>query len=141
MKKLLPLLLAFAIAAAACTKQNATPETPVDEMVDTATSNLQYSGTFINGNEGTVSGTANVYIDKGAYKLQLKDFSVTNGPDLHVYLSQEIQPIHFIDLGKLKSTSGNQVYDISGMPDFNEYKYALIHCQQYNVLFGQAAMR
>ena len=86
-------------------------------------------------------GTANMYESVGKYQLELKDFSVTNGPDLHVYLSKEIMPVHFIDLGKLKSTMGNQLYEVPGMPDFTEYKYALIHCQQYNVLFGSSELK
>jgi hypothetical protein len=27
------------------------------------------------------------------------------------------------------------------MPDLSVYKYALIHCQQYNHLFGSAALK
>lgn len=141
MKKILFLLSLVVVVATSCSKQNATPTAPVNEMVDTATSNLKYSGVFMNGNEGAVKGTANIYLNDGKYQLQLKDFSVTNGPDLHVYLSKETQPINFIDLGKLKSTNGNQVYDIPGTPDFSEYKFALVHCQQYDVLFGKSQLQ
>jgi hypothetical protein len=49
--------------------------------------------------------------------------------------------MNFIDLGRLQSTSGNQVYTIQGNPDFTQYKYALIHCQRYNHLFGSAELR
>ena len=141
MKKILVILSVTVAMVTGCSKQNATPTAPVNEMVDTATSNLKYSGVFMNGNEGTVKGTANIYLNDGKYQLELKDFSVTNGPDLHVYLSKETQPINFIDLGKLKSTNGNQVYDIPGAPDFTVYKYALIHCQQYDIVFGQTQLQ
>ena len=94
----------------------------------------------MNGPYGTVSGNVNIYKDSGNYVLALKDFQTSNGPDLHVYLSQEEQPIHFIDLGKLKSTNGNQVYSIHEGTDFEKYKYALIHCQQYNHLFGSTLL-
>ena len=67
--------------------------------------------------------------------------TISNGPDLHVYLSKEAFPVNFIDLGRIKSTSGNQLYTISGMPDFVQYKYALIHCQRYNHLFGSALLK
>ena len=135
MKKILAILF-ISVSLAACSKQNATPATPVDEMVDTTTNELSFSGSFMNGPYGTVSGIANIYADSGNYVLALKDFQTSNGPDLHVYLSQEEQPIHFIDLGKLKSTNGNQVYSIPAGTNFETYKYALIHCQQYNHLFG-----
>jgi hypothetical protein len=72
--------------------------------------------------------------------LKLTNFSTTNGPDLKVYLSKEIHPLSFIKLGDLKSIGGNQVYDIIGSPDFMQYKYALIHCEQYNHLFGSAEL-
>jgi hypothetical protein len=50
-------------------------------------------------------------------------------------------PVHFISLGKLKSTNGNQIYAIPGTPDFNEYKYICIHCKEYNHLFGYALLQ
>ena len=140
MRKISFILLAVIALATGCSKQNATPTTALNEMVDTAAATLKYSGAFMNGNEGTVMGTVNIYLKGPSYQLELKDFSVTNGPDLHVYLSKEIQPVNFIDLGKLKSTNGNQLYDISGKPDFSAYKYALIHCQQYDILFGKSEL-
>ena len=65
----------------------------------------------------------------------------SNGPDLKVYLSKELQPVNFINLGALKSVNGNQVYDVTGMPDIMEYKYALVHCQAFNHLFGSVELR
>ena len=82
-----------------------------------------------------------IYLKDGDYSLVLDSFSVNNGPDLHVYLSKEVQPLNFIDLGKLKSVSGTQVYNIPGIPDFTAFKYALIHCQQYDHLFGNANLQ
>ncbi|HRI21199.1 MAG TPA: hypothetical protein PLA68_09590 [Panacibacter sp.] len=107
MKKILFITAVAVITATACIKQNATPVTPLNETVDTATSDLKYSGILMNGSEGTVMGKVNIYLTDGKYQLELKDFSVTNGPDLHVYLSKETQPVNFIDLGKLKSTNGS----------------------------------
>lgn len=65
----------------------------------------------------------------------------SNGPDLKVYLSKELQPVNFINLGALKSVNGNQVYGVTGMPDIMEYKYALVHCQAFNHLFGSAELK
>lgn len=92
----------------------------------------------MNGPFGSVSGNAKIYKDGNEYQVALVNVMISNGPDLHVYLSKEEQPVHFIDLGKLKSTTGNQLYSVNGMPDFSEYKYVLIHCQKYNHLFGSA---
>jgi nitrous oxide reductase accessory protein NosL len=138
MKKLFSIVITTA-AIVACRKENATPTTPGMGMVDTSAM-LKYSGSFINGPYGTVSGDAKVYLQNGTYVLKLQGVTISNGPDLHVYLSKEVQPVNFIDLGRLQSTSGNQVYNITGTPDFAQYKYALIHCQQYNHLFGSARL-
>jgi Electron transfer DM13 len=88
-----------------------------------------------------VGGSVKIIRDSGRLSLALQDFMSSNGPDLHVYLSQEEQPVHFIELGKLKSTNGNQLYEIPGQPDFKVYGYVLIHCQQYNHLFGIALLK
>lgn len=90
---------------------------------------------------GTVSGQARIYLKNGKYILALENFVTSNGPDLKVYLSKDKGPIEFIKLSDLKSTNGNQLYDIPAMPDFIEYKYALIHCERYNHLFGSALLQ
>ncbi len=139
MKKnlLLPLLIVLLVMG--CTKDN-TPTTPLDDTPDT-TAVLKYSGSFMNGPYGTVNGFARVYLQGNQYKLALENISITNGPDLHVYLSKEVQPVNYIDLGPLQSVAGNQLYPVSGSPDFAAYKYALIHCQRFNHLFGSAELR
>lgn len=128
------------IAVAACTKQNASPAEILDEQIDTTTSTLVYEGVFSNGPYGDVSGSANIYLENGQYILYFEDLKSSNGPDLHVYLSEEEMPVHFIDLGKLKSVNGNQSYEIPAGTDFAKYRYALIHCQQYDHLFGKAIL-
>ncbi len=136
-------ILCFAflcIVATSCQKNNATPTEALNETIVTDTA-AKIMGMFANGPYGKVMGDAKLYFKNGKYTLALENVNISNGPDLHVYLSQEIQPISFIDLGKLKSTAGNQLYDIAGTPDFTLYKYALVHCQQYNHLFGSAALK
>ena len=102
---------------------------------------LKYSGDFISGPYGTVTGTAKVYLKEGRYKVALENFVSSNGPDLKVYISKEQYPVNFIKLSDLASVNGNQVYDVPGSPDFTVYKYVLIHCEQYNHLFGSALMQ
>jgi hypothetical protein len=134
------LSLFFVVSFMGCVKEK-TPETPLDEMLPAQSSGKLYSGDFVNGPYGRVSGKAHIVKDSsGVLKLQLEGLMSSNGPDLKVYLSKEIQPVNFINLGVLKSVNGTQLYDISGMPDFMEYKYALIHCQAYNHLFGSALL-
>ena len=140
MKGMLPLLVVSMGLLISCVKEN-TPEVVLDNTVDTTVATPGSSGNFSNGPYGAVSGKAVVYKQDGALVLALENMMISNGPQLHVYLSREVQPVNFIDLGPLQSTKGNQLYDIAGNPDFSQYKYALIHCKKYNHLFGSAKLQ
>lgn len=125
----------------ACTKKDLAPTIVLNEMID-AQATLKYNGTFTDGPYGNVTGNVAIYKNtNGNFQLRLENIQVSNGPSLKVYLSKERQPVNFISLGNLKSTQGNQVYDIMDVPDFTLYKYALIHCKQYNHLFGSAELQ
>lgn len=140
MKKDLAIILVITLYLTSCVKEN-TPTTPLNNNVDTLTASLELNGDFVNGPYGRVSGMAKIYRQNDTFILALRNVSITNGPDLHVYLSKEILPKNFIDLGSLQSTSGNQLYTIPGNPDFMQYRYALIHCKRYDHLFGNAELR
>ena len=125
----------------ACKKEEAfASTTDLNEMTDT-TARLVYNGIFSAGPFGTVSGQAEIYKKGNSFEVKLANFISTNGPALHVFISKEAMPVNFIDLGSLKSTMGNQLYSVSGMPDFMEYKYISIHCVAYNHLFGSALLQ
>lgn len=102
---------------------------------------LKYQGSFSGIGSERVSGQAKIYLQNGKFTLALENFSTTNGPDLKVYLSQQAEPNNFIKLGDLKSTNGNQLYNISGMPDFTKYRFVLIHCERFNHLYGTAEIK
>ncbi len=127
--------------ASSCTKEN-TPTADLMEKPD-STAMLKFSGNFQNGPFGSNSrGKANIYLKDSILTLAFDSiFNISNGPALHVYLSKEVQPINFIDLGALKSTNGGQIYNIADMPDFMEYKYALVHCKAYDHLFSYAELK
>ena len=140
MKWTMLVMIAAMLFFNACVKDN-TPEIPLDDRPDTTIAIPQNNGNFMNGPYGSVSGMATVYRKNDSLVLSLMNMSISNGPDLHVYLSKEMQPISFIDLGSLQSTKGNQLYRIPGAPDFSQYKYALIHCKRFNHLFGHAELK
>lgn len=137
---IIALIIVAAIQSCKKDKDSFASTVTVNEMVDT-TGMLKYSGSFTSGPFGTVTGKAEVYINGADYKVKLANFNTNNGPALHVYLSKEAMPINYIDLGVLKSTNGNQVYSVTGMPDFMEYKYISIHCVAFNHLFGSALIQ
>ena len=121
-----------------CTKSNDTATNPGTDAVPGGT--LIATGNFTSGVH-TTTGTAKVYNEGGTKRLRLENFKTDNGPDLKVYLSKDINAGTFITISNLRSVNGNQNYDISGMPDLAEYKYVLIWCQQFGVLFGSALIQ
>jgi hypothetical protein len=135
MKKLFALLLVAAMCNA-CKKENNTPTTPgTDEKPSgSAIASAKIDEGNIAGDKAR--GDAKIYNDNGTWKLYLFNFSTTNGPDLHVYLETTENATSFIDLGLLKSTTGNQTYNISGNPSLATYKYIIIWCKQFGVFFG-----
>ena len=132
------MLLSGMVVFSSCKK--ASTETINQSLVTDTTAVLKFEGTFISGPYGTVSGLARVYLKEGSYTVALENFNSSNGPDLKVYISKEQMPVNFIKLSNLSSTNGNQLYNVPGTPDFTEYKYVLIHCEQYNHLFGSALL-
>ena len=142
MKIIYPLLL-LSVLLSACGKENknAVSTVPVMDMPGDSVVILK-TGQFTNGPYGNVTGTATVLRElNGDYRLLLQNFNTTNGPDLYVYLSKGIMPANFISLGMLRSTNGDQLYDIPGIPPLTEYKYINIHCQRFNHLFGYALLQ
>lgn len=141
MKKYTFLLMSFIIlVAASCSKTSTTSGTPdPTPPPPSGSDSISYSGTFTNAAHIT-TGQAQVKGVLGSLNLYLKNFKTDSGPDLYVYLATNTSAGTFINLGTLKSTNGDQVYSISGNPDFTKYKYALIWCQQFGVLFGSAQL-
>ncbi len=100
------------------------------------------TGAFMDGEPGHHgSGQAYVLTDGTSYVLRFEEFSVTNGPGLHVYLAEGADvAAGDLDLGRLKATEGSSNYDIPGGVDPLEYGYVVIWCVPFSVLFGYAAL-
>ena len=71
--------------------------------------------------------------------LRFENFQVTNGPDLHVYMTINGDATTGIDLGKLKGSIGDQNYDLHGV-DTKTYDTVLIYSQPFHVYFAQAKL-
>ena len=140
MRRIIKLFAMLAMLFLIACKKETTSTIAVNETPSVTAMGID-SGYFSNGPYGTVTGTAKIYKTGTKYDLALENFSSSNGPDLKVYLSKEKQPVNFVNLGSLKSTAGNQLYAIPTSVNVINYKYALIHCQQYNHLFGFAQLR
>ncbi|MFE3847827.1 DM13 domain-containing protein [Flavobacterium sp. LB3P45] len=96
-----------------------------------------FTGNFMPTSGINVNGSAKIYLNANQNDVQLENFSISNGPDLKVYLSKTDTPTDFVTLANL--TSGT-VYKIPSRVDVSLYKYVLITCQQYNHLFAIAQL-
>lgn len=100
------------------------------------------TGTFMPrpGSSYRVSGSAELLSQGNSLVLNFgSDFTTSNGPDLRVYLSPgERIGSGSIELGKLKSTSGEQTYGVPSGHSLDNFNYVIIHCVPFNVSFGQA---
>lgn len=116
-------------------------KTMEEEMMGDKVTIMQYSGAFVGVNDGihNAEGLAKVIpLDNGENILRLENFKATNGPDLYVYLSTDKQASEFVNLGRLKASSGNQNYDIPDGTDLSKYDNVLIWCKAFGVLFGSS---
>ncbi len=138
MKQILVLFLVLFITS--CKEDEATPTTPIDDAFNPATATLIKSGAFV-GVGHTVSGTAAIYEGAGKKTVLLDPYSSQNGPDLKIYLSKDEMASSYISLGKLKSTDGKQSYEIPNNTDIATYKFVLVWCEQFTVIFGKAELK
>lgn len=107
------------------------------------------AGSFIGAGDGihNAEGSSKVFaVQDGQSEkklLRFENFNTTNGPDLYVYLSKDDRSISegYVNLGRLKGNMGNQNYEIPVDVDLGEYRYVLIWCQQFSVLFGYAELQ
>jgi len=96
-------------------------------------------GTFqgLKGHQAT--GKAEVITVGDVSFLRFEDFEVTNGPDLHVYMTKKGDVDNGIDLGKLKGNKGSQNYELNGI-NTNVYNTVVIYCQPFHVYFASATL-
>jgi hypothetical protein len=106
---------------------------------DAKDASLISEGKFVS-NAHTTSGSVKVYSKNGAKDLVFENFKTDSGPDLRVYVSKSTNNKDFIDVGTLKATSGNFYYTISSSVNTDDYKFVLIWCEDFSVLFGNAPL-
>jgi hypothetical protein len=94
-------------------------------------------------------GLARVMVsDAGTALVRLTEFTVTNGPDLEVWLvkaadpksSSDVKQSEWISLGPLKGNKGDQTYIVPPGTDIGEFRSVVIWCEQFGVLFSPAPL-
>lgn len=105
-------------------------------------------GTFV-GQEHETSGTAKVVeLADGRRVLRLEGFSTSDGPDLHVWLSEKKAGGNWfkygggrkVQLGELKANRGSHNYAIPGDADLTGLRSVVIWCKRFHVAFGSAPL-
>jgi hypothetical protein len=95
-------------------------------------------------------GSARIVKMGDRYVLALsEDFAVDAGPFLVVMLSGHPNPSNSAELhargalevGKLKATSGGQMYELPAGTDVSQFASAVIYCKPFSVVFGLATFK
>ncbi|MBI4895215.1 MAG: DM13 domain-containing protein [Candidatus Aenigmarchaeota archaeon] len=111
------------------------------------TAGVLKKGMFENLNYMT---SGSVYIEEKAgkkYVVLQDDFSTPDGPDLVLYLTKNSDKTTRddvkagIELQKLKSTKGMQIYEIPVGIDLSQYNSVTIHCKAFNVPWSYAPLK
>ena len=81
-------------------------------------------------------------------QLTLKNFKVTAGPQLWVYLVKEPNPTRskdvladFTAVDQLQKPEGEQTYTLPKDTNINDYGSVVIYCKPFKVLFGIATIQ
>jgi len=103
-------------------------------------------GTFTKrpGTSYNVSGAATLEQQpNGSLVLKFgENFSTSNGPGLEVFLSTtNTVGANSRNLGRIKSTSGAQSYNVPAEVTLSTYNWVIIHCVPFNVTFGYAELK
>jgi Electron transfer DM13 len=142
MKLITAFILVFVISIlAACGETTPTPQPQPQPQPQPEPTEVTIKDAAFQANTGKQT-TGNVkLLKKGEqYSLQFSDtFSVSSGPDLHVWLLKSETDIEtHISLAKLEKNSGAQTYAVPAGTDMASYKVVFIWCEQFGALFATA---
>jgi len=124
-----------------------TSTTALDDKRDNEATIVR-TGQFENGDNSpshTGSGTLNILQNGDALTVRFENFKSSNGPDLRVILVEKIEGTgrssigEKLELGLLKSTNGNQNYEVPAGTDLSKYTGVMIYCKLAGVVFSRAA--
>lgn len=84
------------------------------------------------------SGSVRIVSDSNDTYLRYENFKTINGPDIYVYLSKDLDAKEYVSLGRVKATEGNINYKIPTGLNIKDYKYVMVWCKAFGVLFNYA---
>lgn len=97
------------------------------------------SGNFTNsGNISKVSGISRILSVNDIEFLRFEHFNVTNGPELHVYFTNNGDLVNSKDLGILKGNIGPQNYFLGDIS--NQYDTVVIASKPFKMIYAKAML-
>lgn len=114
----------------------------VNAPVTTVTANLTtiYQATFT-GSGHTTTGTVKLAKDADGKKyLVFDNFKTDSGPDLRVYLSEDLSANNYTEITN-KVINGSFQLDVNASVDTDKKRKVLIWCKSFSVLFGSADLK
>ncbi len=117
-------------------------ESMKDITSNTTNAEIVSQGTFegLEGHNG--EGTATLLRSDDGYYIRFEDdFSVTNGPDLYVYLGNNGEYNPDTEISKLKGNVGGQNYRIPDSVNVEDNNEVWIWCKAFSVEFAKAELK
>ena len=109
------------------------------------------AGSFVSHEHATRGRAIVLQLPDGSRVLRLEALDTSNGPDLHVWLSD--RPVverpsgwtvfddgAYVDLGRLKGNRGSQNYAIPAGVDLASLSSVSVWCARFRVSFGAASL-
>ena len=99
-----------------------------------------YQASFTSASHPT-SGTVKLAKDAAGKKFLVFDnFKTDAGPDLRVYLSEDLTAANFTEITN-KVTNGTYQLEVATTVDTDKKRKVLIWCKSFSVLFGSADLK
>ncbi len=80
----------------------------------------------------------------GTDLLRFEHYEVRNGPNLHVFLTPDpggdVHADGALDLGEVRATRGNVNYELPPGADLGSFRFAVIYCVPFRVVFATAEL-
>ena len=133
------------VTAIACKKENNTPNIPPTTTPTDTIGYFRFQEKNFVSSAHTTTGSLIVFGNKASnpdtMMYYFKNFKTDNGPDLNVYVSEQLNPINYTDLGDLKATTGIFFYKVKVTPSINASAYVIVWCVDFSVNFGYAQLQ
>ena len=116
-------------------------ETAINPSKSSSTASMILARGIFKSQAHDVKGDGLVIQNGEDKTLRFENFKTINGPDLRIYLSADLDAKDHIDLGAIRGTEGNINYTIPSGTDQTKYKYVLVWCRAFHVLFSYALLQ